>query len=96
MTIRVVNELMTNTNKMTDVFVITKKFQTASEFSQHIERKAIHTHSTCMDVLVDFCSTNDIEIESVNKLISTSLKSKLEAEAQDLNLLKVKSNKLPF
>ena len=96
MTIRVVNEFMANPEKLTDVYVITKKFNTPSEFSQHIERRAVHTRSTCMDILIDYCVTNDIEIESVNKLLSTSLKDKLEAEAQDLNLLKVKSNKLPF
>ncbi len=87
---------MASTEKLTDVFVITKKFNTPSEFSQHIERRAYHTNSTCMDILVDYCLSNDIEIESVNKLLSTSLKEKLEAEAQELNLLKVKSNKLPF
>lgn len=96
MTIRVVNEFMASTEKLTDVFVITKKFNTPAEFSQHIERRAYHTNSTCMDILVDYCLSNDIEIESVNKLLSTSLKDKLEAEAQELNLLKVKSNKLPF
>jgi hypothetical protein len=87
---------MANPEKLTDVFIITKKFNTPSEFSQHIERRAVHTRSTCMDILLDYCVTNDIEIESVNKLLSTSLKDKLQAEAQDLNLLKVKANKLPF
>ena len=87
---------MANPEKLTDVYVITKKFNTPSEFSQHIERRAVHTKSTCMDILLEYCVTNDIEIESVNKLLSTSLKDKLEAEAQDLNLLKVKANKLPF
>jgi hypothetical protein len=87
---------MANPEKLTDVFIITKKFNTPTEFSQHIERRAVHTKSTCMDILLDYCVTNDIEIESVNKLLSTSLKDKLQAEAQDLNLLKVKANKLPF
>lgn len=97
MTIRVVvNEFMANPEKLTDVFIITKKFNTATEFSQHIERKAIHTKSSCIDVLIEYCTKNDVEIESANKLISTSLKEKIQAEAQELNLLKVKSNKLPF
>jgi len=87
---------MANSDKLTDVYIITKKFNTPSEFSQHIERRAVHTKSTCMDILIDYCVSNDIEIESVNKLLSTSLKDKIEAEAQDLNLLKVKANKLPF
>jgi len=87
---------MANPEKLTDVFIITKKFNTATEFSQHIERKAIHTKSSCIDVLIEYCTKNDVEIESANKLISTSLKEKIQAEAQELNLLKVKSNKLPF
>jgi len=87
---------MANSEKMTDVYIITKKFNTASEFSQHIERRAIHTKSSCIDVLIEYCTKNDVEIESANKLISTSLKEKIQAEAQELNLLKVKSNKLPF
>ena len=96
MTLRIVNEFMANTEKLTDVFIITRKFNTPSEFSQHIERRAVHTKSTCMDILLEYCSSNDIEIESVNKLLSSSLKEKIEVEAQDLNLLKVKANKLPF
>ena len=87
---------MANTEKLTDVFIITRKFNTPAEFSQHIERRAVHTKSTCMDILLEYCSSNDIEIESVNKLLSSSLKEKIEVEAQDLNLLKVKANKLPF
>jgi len=96
LTIRIVNEFMANTEKLTDVFIITKKFNTPSEFSQHIERRAFHTRSTCMDILLDYCVSNDIEIESVKKLLSSSLKEKIEVEAQDLNLLKVKANKLPL
>jgi len=90
------NEIMTNPEKITDTFLITKKFNSPSEFSQYIEQEAAITNSSCMDVLIDFCIKTEIEAESINKIINNSLKSKLEAEAQDLNLLKVKSNKLPF
>ena len=87
---------MANTEKITDVYLITKKYNTSAEFSQHIERRAVHTKSTCMDILIEYCMNNDIEIESVKKLLSSSLIEKISAEAQDLNLLKVKSNKLPL
>ena len=33
---------------------------------------------------------------TIAKLINASLKEKLESEAQELNLLKTKSTKLPF
>ena len=87
---------MTDNQKPTDAFLITKRFRSPSEFSYHIEQTAVRTGQSCMDVLLDYCITNEIEADSVNKLINSSLKSKLEAEAEDLNLLKVKSNKLPF
>ena len=90
------NVFMAEKQKPTDVFLITKKFKTSSQFSQFIEKQAVVSNSSCMDILIDYCMKNDIEIESVNKLLSSSLKEKLEVEAQDLNLLKVKANRLPF
>lgn len=87
---------MANSDKPTDVYIITKKFNTPSEFSQYIERRAVHTKTSCMDVLLEYCEKNQIEIESVKKLLSVSLLEKVQVEAQELNLLKVKSNKLPF
>jgi len=92
----ITNEFMVEKQKPTDVFLITKKFKTSSQFSQFIEKEAVVSKSSCIDILIDYCVKNDIEIESVNKLLSSSLKQKLEVEAQDLNLLKIKSNKLPF
>ena len=90
------NEFMAEKQKPTDTFLITKTFRTPAEFSLHVEQTAFRTGQTCMDVLLDFCMKHEIEAESVNKIINNSLRSKLEAEAQDLNLLKVKGNKLPF
>jgi hypothetical protein len=92
----ITGEYMAENNKPTDTFLITKQFKTPSEFSYYVEQTAVHTGQTCMDVLLDFCLKHEIEAESVNKLINTSLKCKLESEAKDLNLLKDKSNKLPF
>lgn len=90
--------VMSNPEKITDTFLITKRFKTPSEFSYHIETTAAKTKNSCMDILIEFCISNEIEAESINKLINSSLKEKLESEAQDLNLLKVKSKsiKLPF
>ena len=90
------NEFMAEKQKPTDTFLITKTFRTPAEFSLYVEQTAFRTGQTCMDVLLDFCMKHEIEAESVNKIINNSLRSKLEAEAQDLNLLKVKGNKLPF
>ena len=92
----ITNEFMAEKQKPTDTFLITKTFRTPAEFSLHVEQTAFRTGQPCMDVLLDFCMKHEIEAESVNKIINNSLRSKLEAEAQDLNLLKVKGSKLPF
>ena len=46
---------------------------------------------------MEYCGRNEIEIESVKKLLTTSLKEKIKAEAIGLNLVKgQKSCKLPI
>ena len=47
-----------------------------------------------MDAVVYYCEENTIEIETVGKLISKTLKEKIELEARDLNYLP-KRGKLP-
>lgn len=47
-----------------------------------------------MDAVVWYCEENDIEIETVGKFISKTLKEKIELEARDLNYLP-KVGKLP-
>jgi hypothetical protein len=49
-----------------------------------------------MELLVDYCVKNEIEMESVSVLLTSSLKEKIRAEAEDLNMLKRKDGKLPF
>ena len=52
-------------------------------------------HVTYMDAIVHYCSRNEIEIETAAKLLNTVIKSKIEAEAIDLNYLP-KEAKLPL
>lgn len=77
-------------------YLITKKFKTSTEFSQYIEKQASETGLACMDLLVDYCVKNEIEMESVSALLTTSLKEKIRAEAEELNMLKRKDGKLPL
>jgi hypothetical protein len=50
-----------------------------------------------IDAVVDYCERRDIEIESVKKLLSVSLKDKIKNEAEGLNMLKgTKGGKLPI
>lgn len=83
-------------DEISNEFLITKKFKTSTEFSQFIEKQANQTGLPCMELLVDHCVKNDIEMESVSVLLTASLKEKIRAEAEDLNMLKRKDGKLPL
>ena len=41
-----------------------------------------------IDAIVHFCESNEIEIDTVSKLISKPLKEKLKFDAQKLNFMK--------
>ena len=74
------------------------KFYCSKRFTEEIERIA-HADGgmSYIDAIVFFCEKNNIEVESVPKLISKPLKEKLKAEAQTLNLLRRTSHaKLPL
>jgi hypothetical protein len=43
-----------------------------------------------MDMVVDYCEKRTIEIESISKFLTASIKAKIKEEALDLNLLKEK------
>ena len=50
-----------------------------------------------IDAIVEYCTSNNIEVESVGKLVSKPLKEKLRYDATELNYLKRTSHaKLPF
>ena len=49
-----------------------------------------------MDAIVWYCNEHKIEIETTARLISKSLKEKIQVEAQEANLLKIpKQGTLP-
>jgi|TARA_B000000557_G_C20485094_1_gene321255 hypothetical protein len=65
------------------------------KFYQKIETiKKEKPDMSYIDAVVWYCDENDIEIETVNKFISKTLKEKIESEARDLNYLP-KVGKLP-
>ena len=83
-------------SEVTNEFLITREFKTATDFSQYIEKKAFQSNIPCMDILVDYCVKKEIEMESVAVFLTSSLKEKIRAEAEELNLLKRKGGKLPL
>jgi|TARA_Y100000385_G_scaffold100457_1_gene103837 hypothetical protein len=48
-----------------------------------------------MDAIIWLCEDNNVELEDVKKFISPIIKTKLEAEAMNLNFLP-RQNSLPF
>ena len=65
------------------------KFMTSAKFSQEVEKIAVtNTDMNYIDSVLHLCDLNEIEVESVSKLISKPLKEKLKHEAQQLNFMK--------
>ena len=59
---------------------------TTAKFSQDVEKVAFENEMNYIDAIIFYCEKNEIEIESVPKLISKPLKEKLKYDAQKLNL----------
>jgi hypothetical protein len=64
------------------------KFMTTAKFSQDVERIAHDNSMNYIDAILHYCEKNEIELESVPKLISKPLKEKLKFDAQKLNYMK--------
>ena len=51
---------------------------------------------TYMDAILWYCEQNQLEVESVGRLISKALKEKIQVEASKANLIKIEqTGKLP-
>ena len=69
--------------------LLADKFMTSAKFSQEVEKIALtNTDMNYIDAVLHLCDLNEIEVESVPKLISKPLKEKLKHEAQKLNFIK--------
>lgn len=76
---------------------IDNKFVSREKFTENIEKYVNETGMTYIDAIVEYCENNNIEVETVNKLISKPLKEKIRYEATELNYLKKTSRgKLPL
>ena len=60
---------------------------TLKAFSMEIEKLAIDKNITHMDAVLDYCHRQNIEPDTAGRLISKSLKEKIEANARELNFL---------
>ena len=65
------------------------KFMSSAKFSQEVEKIAVtNADMNYIDAVLHLCDKNEIEVESVPKLISKPLKEKIKYEAQELNFLR--------
>ncbi len=69
------------------------KFLTPTKFSQEIERLVKRSNGliSYVEAVVTYCQENEIELETVPKLISKPLKERLRHEAERLNYMKKRS-----
>ena len=75
--------------------VVESLLQTPKKFSLEIENIAKEKRISHMDAVIDYCQKNDIEPDTVGRLITKGLKEKIEANARDLNYLE-KQAQLPI
>ena len=68
-------------------------FKTQRTFELEIEQIIKNYEMSHMQAVLHYCETNDIDPSSINRLISKTLKEKIESEARDLNFFPKRSKK---
>ncbi len=77
--------------------VLGKKFMNPAKFAVEIEKLVKNEKLNYIDAIVLYCEENNIDIDSITKLISKPLKEKLKCDAQQLNFMKKTTRaKLPL
>ena len=76
---------------------IENKFLTPTKFALEIEKIVAQENLNYIDDICHYCETNELDVESVTKLISKPLKERLKWDAIRLNFMKKTSRaKLPL
>ena len=77
--------------------VIENKFLTPSRFALEIEKIVAEEKINYIDAIVQYCEVNELEVDSITKLVFKPLKKKLKWDATRLNFMKRTSRaKLPL
>jgi len=66
------------------------------KFSLQIEQLVANTDYTYLEAITEHCKQNGLELEVAASLVTPNLKSKIHEQAERLNMLKVKGNRLPI
>ena len=67
-----------------------------AKFARAIDGLVANTNYNYIEAIVEYCKQTGLEIEVAATLVNANLKSKLTADAMDLNLLKEKGSRLPI
>jgi hypothetical protein len=70
------------------------KIRNSAQVSNEIEQIVANYKLSYIDAIVFHCEKNDIEIETIAKLLNTQIKQKIEIEAQGLNFIPKAENKI--
>ena len=66
------------------------------KFSMQIEGLVANTDDTYLEAITEHCKETGLELEVAASLITPNLKAKIHEQAERLNMLKVKGNRLPI
>lgn len=66
------------------------------KFAYAIDSLVANSDYNYIEAIVEYCKETGLEIEVAASLVNKSLKKKIEGDAMDNNMLKVKSAKLPI
>ena len=76
---------------------IESKFPTPQKFAIEIEKIVAEENLNYIDAIVYYCESNNLEVDSITKLMSKPLKERLKWDAIRLNFMKKTSRaKLPL
>ncbi len=66
------------------------------KFARAIDGLVANTDYNYIEAIIEYCRKTGLEIEVASTLINSNLKSKIECNAIEFNLLKNKSPRLPI
>ena len=68
-------------------FLELSKVKSKKIFTVGVEKVVFNLECSYIDAIIHYCEENDVDFDIVPKLISNSIKEKLQAEAINLNFL---------
>jgi hypothetical protein len=75
--------------------ILNLKITNQREFSENVEHYIQKKKCGVMEAVLKVCEETEVDPSDCNRLLSASIKAKLEAEAMELNLIP-RGNQLPL